>query len=62
MANIQNVYYAEKVTKIREKLPKIGDPIENLRKLMNKRPHLRQEGLTLKTVRQKQINKIIIEL
>ena len=60
MANIQNQYYADKVRKIRQKLPKIGDPTKTLRDLMNKRPHPRKQGLTLKTVSPSEINKIIL--
>ena len=53
MTNIQNQYYADKVRKIREKLPKTGDPTKTLRTLINERPHPRQEGLTLKAVQGK---------
>ena len=62
MANIQNQFYADKVSKIRQKLPKIGDPTKTLRDMMNKRPHPRQQGLTLKAVSPSVINNIIRQL
>ena len=62
MTNIQNQYYADKVRKIREKLPKTGDPTKTLRTLINKRPHPRQEGLTLKAVCPREIDQIIRQL
>ena len=44
MANIQNQFYKDKVTQIRDKLPQRGDPTAGLRNMMTKRPHPRTEG------------------
>ena len=37
MADIQNRYYKDKVSKIRDKLPRRGDPTAGLRDIMNKK-------------------------
>ena len=62
MADIQNQYYKDKVRKIREKLPKRGDPTAGLQKLMDEGPKPKTEGLILKSVNPFQVNKIIQEL
>ena len=50
MANIQNQYYVDKVSTIKQKLPKLGDPIKTLQYLVNKRPQPRQEGFIFNAV------------
>ena len=62
MAELQNSYYIEKVRKIRQKLPEIGDPTAHLRKSMNGRPHPRTEELVLKTVTPFEIDDIVKKL
>ena len=43
MANIQNQFYKDKVTQIREKLLLRGDPTVGLENMMTKRPHQGQK-------------------
>ena len=62
MADIQNRYYKDKVSKIREQLPRRGDPTAGLRDIMNKKPHPRSEELNLKLVNPLLVDKIIMNL
>ena len=55
-------YYKDKDSKIRQKLPDIGDPTANLRKIMSERPHPRMKGLTLSAVSPDQVNTITKKL
>ena len=62
MAELQNKYYVEKVKKIRQKLPEIGDPTAQLRKSMEERPHPRTEELRLRTVNPSEVDKLLKKL
>ena len=62
MSELQNSYYIKKVEKIREQLPRQGDPTARLRKFLEARPQPSPPGLTLTCVTPQNIDKIIRNL